>query len=148
MSNFTQIEIDIEVYKAIEAARSSFSETSNEVLRRILGLESAPIVMSQPNPVVDTKSQQSWFGKGVELPHGTQLRMNYNGNIYTAEIIRGGWYIDGVAVEEKTPSGAAIAAVEAATGKRVSLNGWVNWEAKLPNGNRWRQLSGMRKTNR
>ena len=145
MSNFTQIEIDIEVHKSIEQARLSFSESSNEVLRRILGLESAPTATSQHIAGADAKSEQPWFGKGVELPHGTQLRMDYNGTIYTAEIIRGGWYIDGVAIQEKTPSGAAIAAVEAATGKRVSLNGWVNWEAKLPNSNRWRQLSGMRK---
>jgi hypothetical protein len=145
MSNFTQIDIDIEVYKSIEQARISFSESSNMVLRRILGLESAPIAEGQHNAVADAKSEQSWFGKGVELPHGTQLRMDYNGTIYTAEIIRGGWYIDGVAIQEKTPSGAAIAAVEAATGRRVSLNGWVNWEAKLPNGNRWRKISEMRK---
>jgi hypothetical protein len=145
MSNFTQIEIDIEVYKAIEVARSSFSETSNELLRKILGLQSAPVVTTQHNTFENLKAQQAWFGQGVELPHGTQLRMDYNGNIYTAEIIRGRWYVDGVALEEKTPSGAAIAAVEAATGKRVSLNGWVNWEAKLPNGNRWRKISEMRK---
>lgn len=39
MKETTEISIDIEVYRAIEALRTSFNQSANDILRRILSLE-------------------------------------------------------------------------------------------------------------
>lgn len=39
MDEFTKIDIDIEVHKAIEAQRATFGQLPNDILREVLGLE-------------------------------------------------------------------------------------------------------------
>jgi hypothetical protein len=143
MSNFTQIEIDIEVYKAIENSRRSFSETHNDVLRRIIGLDGSKNGADEQSIAPEIHTFKSWRGKGVELPHGTLVRMEHNGRVYSGEILDGMWSIEGVLAT--TPSGAASAVARTKQGGSAPLNGWNYWEARLPSSNRWKPIASLRK---
>lgn len=99
MSEFRTIEIDFDIHKKIEMERQGFTESANEVLRRLLkigGQSSRPFIVS---------NGRSWSGKGVSLPHGTKLRMKYNGCEYSGLIEDGEWLVDGKRFS--SPSAAA-----------------------------------------
>src|SRR5262245_46839664 len=87
MAEYRSIEIDFDVHKRIEIARRSFKETDNEVLRRLLEIETkaAPVSLAR------ARIEQPWSGKGVTLPHGTQVRMKYRGRVYVGMIDNGAW---------------------------------------------------------
>jgi hypothetical protein len=70
-SNFRSIEIDFDIHKLIEIERLSFSETPNQVLKRMLGLTG----LKPTDAIVQSESQQekAWSWKGVTLPSGTEL---------------------------------------------------------------------------
>lgn len=131
------IEIDFEVHKIIEAERTSFAETPNAVLRRLLNLSAAkpPIEMA-------TSGGRSWSGKGVRLPHGSQLRMEYNGRVYTGQIEDGVWLVEGA--EFKSPSAAASAVGVTKSGGKTSLDGWIYWQTKRPSDSRWIGINDLR----
>jgi hypothetical protein len=136
MSEMRTIEIDFDIHKRIELERKSFSETDNAVLRRLLKIEgSSPI--STPN-----LNGRAWSGKGVDLPHGTELRMEYNGCQYTGVINNGIWQVDGK--EFKSPSAAAGGVALTKDGRRTSLDGWIYWKAKRPGDTRWKAISQLR----
>ena len=97
-NDMTSIEIDIAVYKRIESARTNFSETPNDVLRRLLNLEGAgePTPPTHPGPETqpDTRPQphgKAWSARGVILPHGTEIRMKYLRQSYAGSIFDGVW---------------------------------------------------------
>jgi hypothetical protein len=124
---FRQIEIDVEVNKRIEAARISFSESENQILRRLLGVN-----------VFDGKAASGgkpWSDYGVVLPHGTQLSMNYNGATYNGTIIDGAWFVEGQTFT--SPSGAASGVARTKAGGRTNLDGWKYWSVKLPESSDW-----------
>ena len=125
------IEIDFDVHQLIEMERRSFEEPKLAALRRLLKL---PVESGAPAPV-PAKSGRAWFGKGVELPHGTKLRMEYNGRTYDAEITDGVW----VSGKErfKSPSGAASGLAITKQGTKTKLDGWGYWEAQLPGSAKW-----------
>ena len=131
------IEIDFEVHKKIEAERTSFAETPNAVLRRLLNL-------SATKQAVDTaaSSGRSWSGKGVTLPHGTELRMEYNGRVYAGHIQDGVWQVEGA--EFKSPSAAASAVGITKSGNKTSLDGWLYWQVKRPTDGRWIGIKDLR----
>lgn len=134
-----QIEIDFDVNKIIELERKSFDESANDVLRRILKLPSVDaVVRSVPNP-----TGKAWSGKGVTLPHGTQLRMEYNGVEYQGQIKDGKWDCGGGLHAGPSPAAASVAKTR--DGKRPSLNGWIYWSAKVPGATRWIPILNMRK---
>lgn len=56
------IDIDIEVYKAIELARLDFNESQNDILRRILRLDGRSSVIGS----IKESSVQSFFSSNVE----------------------------------------------------------------------------------
>ena len=85
------IEIDFDVHKAIELARTSFSETENDVLRKLLKLGEASVTTSS----METGGLP-WSRKGVTLAHGTRLRMEYNGRQYSGAVENGEWVFEGV----------------------------------------------------
>lgn len=132
------IEIDLDIHKLIEAERRSFSETPNEVLRRLLLLQKAQAKTSDIN---DTPPRD-WHGKGISLPHGTELRMEYNGKRHTGEIKDGLWLVNGQTA--KSPSDAASTVATTKDGKRPSLNGWIYWNAKRPNDQNWVSIESLR----
>src|SRR4051794_12766273 len=90
MGDTTSIEIDFEVYKLIEAERKGFDEPRLAALRRLLGLKNQPQTdAASPRPGLP------WIGAGVELPHGTEVKMFYSGRQYDGEILNGKWHVDG-----------------------------------------------------
>ena len=134
-----QIEIDFDVNKLIELERTSFDESPNEALRRLLKLPTK----TAKTDVVAAPEGKAWSGKGVVLPHGTQLRMEYNGVEYQGTIIDGKWECGGG--RHAGPSPAAASVAKTRDGTRPSLNGWIYWSAKLPGTTRWVPISTMRK---
>lgn len=139
MTEFRTIEIDFDVHKLIETERRSFTETPNEVLRRLLNL-------SAPLPVQTVKKgygNRSWSGEGVTLPHGTMLRMTYNGRQHEGQIADGKWVVDGKTFD--SPSGAASGVAVTKSGKHTRLDGWGYWEARVPGDSSWVRISGLRR---
>ena len=137
MAETRSIEIDFDVHQKIELERKSFSETQNDVLRRLLGLNGNS---------TETRKRESggrpWSGKGVTLPHGTKLRMEYNGRQHNGIIEDGIWL-----VEDKrysTPSAAASGVAVTKDGKRTNLDGWIYWHAKRPSDANWSAIRGLR----
>ena len=138
---YRTIEIDIDVHKCIEAERRSFAETPNDVLRRKFR-------------IVDTASQarrsetpesrgRSWSGKGVTLPHGTEVRMEYNGKKYFGRIDDGEWLVEGKRF--RSPSAAAGGVALTKAGKHPSLDGWIYWELKRPGDQDWTPINSLRR---
>jgi len=141
MSNLRAIEIDFDVHKAIEAARSSFEETPNDVLRHLLKIEARPI---QPEPAHTLATQyRAWIGKGVSLPHGTTVRMEYNGRSHAGTIDDGAWLVEGQRFS--SPSGAAGGVAVTKSGGKTLLDGWIYWEVRRPGDVRWMKLNKLRK---
>jgi len=130
------IEIDVEVFRFLESRRISFTQTHNDILRDVAGL---PPVKPSPGGAVDTATEQgSWSWKGVRLPNGTKLRMSYNGQTHSGEIVQGAWHVAGAIY--RTPSGAARGVARTKKGAPATLDGWQYWEVKKPNNDRWIRL--------
>lgn len=141
MSEMRTIEIDFEVHKRIEMERVGFDEPPNTALRRLLGIDDVAFAASQKpiNPV-----GRPWAGKGVTLPHGTELRMEYNGRVYTGRIENGRWLVEGK--EFKSPSAAAGGVAVTRDGRHTSLDGWIYWHVKRPGDAGWTALRKLRAT--
>ncbi|MFN6935404.1 MAG: hypothetical protein ACK4NZ_09650 [Tsuneonella sp.] len=134
MTATTTIEIDFDVHKTIELNRSSFAETPNDVLRRLLGLTNAPAQA--------TTTGKSYKYQNLELPHGTEARMTYNNVGYTARIDNGFWITED-GQRHKSPSGAASAVAVTKSGGRTKLDGWGYWLVKKPGSSDFIQLNDL-----
>ena len=132
------IEIDFEIHKAIELERKGFEEPEYIALRRLLNLGSP----SSENDTDSIPAGKPWRGKDVELPHGTKLRMEYNGQVSRGEIENGIWIVEGK--KAKSPSAAAKICNLTKEGTEPSLNGWIYWEAKRPNDTAWRRIDSLK----
>jgi len=141
MSEMRTIEIDFEVHKRIELERTSFNEPPNTALRRLLGIEGA--APAAP-PQAAVPSGRPWAGKGVTLPHGTELSMEYNGRVYTGRIENGRWLVEGK--EFKSPSAAAGGVALTKDGRHTSLDGWIYWQVKRPGDAGWTAISTLRRS--
>jgi len=129
------IVIDLDVYKAIENRRQSFSETHNDILHRLL-LDKAAL----NDPAVEPATEQGGLRirHDVYLPAGTQLRhiAKRSGQRYDATVVDGGiQYGDAI---YQSPSKAAIAAAG------NNRNGWIFWEYMNPITQRWILLDSLR----
>jgi hypothetical protein len=131
MDETITIEIDLEIHKLIESERRSFSETSGQILRRLLKLEpkETNISRSLSNDGLD-------IGDGVFLPNGTSLRKRYRGTLYEVSVENGKILYKGKGYT--SASGAAVAV----TGS--SVNGWIFWESKRPDDIDYRLLNDIR----
>jgi hypothetical protein len=138
MSETRTIEIDFELHKKIETERTSFSETPNDVLRRLLNLGGR-----QSTPASSQPSGRPWSGKGATLPHSTELRMEYNGRQYTGSIDDGEWFVEGQRF--RSPSAAAGGVAITKDGTHPSLDGWVYWQVKRPGDGTWTPLKKLRR---
>ena len=130
MSELRTIEIDFDVHKIIELERTGFSETPNEVLRRLLKVN-GPL----PTKPTTEPAGRPWSGKGVTLSHGTELRMEYNGRQYTGAIENGEWVVEGKRF--RSPSAAAGGVAVTKNGKHTNLDGWIYWYAKRSGDTEW-----------
>ncbi len=126
------IEIDFEVFKALTSLRTSEETTYNAVVRNLLKL---PAVAATASPTAAT-SKKAWTWKGMTLPHGTQLKAEYKGQAYTAEIQDGRWIQDGQ--EHGSPSAAGFAITNS------GINGWRFWSARRPGDSGFTPLANLR----
>lgn len=143
------IEIDFDVHRLIELERRGFEEPENQALRRLLKLPDAQVGIGQEHltvPAVSVPAQaeegKPWSWKGVTLPHGTELRMDYAGQVVRGKVENGVWMIEGKVY--KSPSDAAGSSVLTKDGTRTSLNGWLYWEVKRPADATWRHLQSLK----
>jgi hypothetical protein len=139
MTDRRTIEIDFDIHKRIEASRRSFSETDNAVLRRLLKLDSEETLPK----VIGHAAGREWFGDGVTLPHGTELRMTYNGRLHAGQIDNGDWHVEGE--RYNSPSAAAGGVARTKKGGKTSLDGWIYWEVKRPGDRDWVPIKSLRR---
>jgi hypothetical protein len=136
------IEVDVEVYRFLESRRTSFSQTHNDILRALANLK--PVTSASSNGASGSSNDQgAWSWKGVTLPNGTKLRMSYNGQTHSGEIVQGAWHVGGAIYS--TPSAAAGSVARSKKGAPVSLDGWGYWEIKKPDTDRWVRIDTLRK---
>ena len=119
-----QIEIDFDIHRLIQLERRGFDEPEYVALRRLLKL--GPAV---EEPKAD-RAMRPWSKGGVVLPHGTELRMEYNGILHLGRIADGAWEVEGH--REKSPSGAANAVARGRDGQEVNINGKSYWQVRRP----------------
>lgn len=125
----TKIDIDLDVYKAIQQRIISFSDTPNEVLRRVFGLKPAD---NKPSNI----QREGLYLQGVLLKNGLKLRKKYFGKLVEAIVEKN--HISYNGKEYASPSGAA----RAVTGN--SVNGWVFWQYYDEKTKKWQILSKLR----
>lgn len=128
------IDIDFDVFKKLTVMRESESDTYNDVLRRVLGLEA-----KRSAHVNEETSAQApaWVTKGVRFPSGTEFRATHKGVPYFARVVDGAFQMaDGS--RHDSLSAAAISI----TGN--SVNGWRFWECRVPGELKWVSTDAMR----
>lgn len=147
------IEIDFQVHQMIELERQSFEDTPNAVLRRKYGLEdlkpNEPLRADQrtsaPTLHTITSAGHPWKGKGkstgLVLPHGTDLRMSYNDQLYTGRVDSGSLVFEGQRFS--SPSGAANELCRTRDGRKTNLNGKDIITARLPGETKWALLKDI-----
>jgi hypothetical protein len=141
MSDFRTIEIDFDVHKMLENERTSFAESANDTLRRLLKLPlRTPTVVG-----TGAVKYRSWSDEGVTLAHGTALKMRYNRQSYDGAIVDGKWVVGGKSFD--SPSGAASGTAITKSGKHTRLDGWNYWEAKQPGEEKWTRISALKTSN-
>ena len=141
-----QITISLDVYKALTAALSYDGQSYDDLLRRLLSLDS-PVEPAALEPAFEHKESlsaslaraldpTSFHSRGLRLAEGTSLRGMYKNIPYMAKIEGGRWVnMDGSV--HSSPSAAA----SAVTGTNV--NGLRFWEALSPGDTVWRRLEAL-----
>lgn len=135
MSEFTNIQVDFEVFQKIQSERTNFSDSNNGALRRLLNL---PVIVE---PQTSSNAQDQGEGAihlryNVSLPQGTRLRMRYLGELHYGDVRDGRIWVN-----EKAFNGPSPAAVEITGG---SVNGWNYWEVLFPGSNKWVKIIRLR----
>lgn len=126
-----QIDIDFDIHRLIQLERRGFDEPDHVALRRLLKLGPPAEDESQPRE----RSMRPWSKGGVTLPHGTELRVEYNGLLHLGRISDGFWEVEGH--REKSPSGAASAVARTRDGAPVNINGKAYWQIRRPGDADW-----------
>lgn len=135
MTETKTVEIDLDVHKLIEGERRGFSETANDVLRRLLGID------PPPRPGLGPEGRP-WSKGGVTLPHGTRLRMTHNDREYTGVIDDGRWFVEGRYFD--SPTGATAAATKR-DGSPAHVDGWNYWKVMRPGERGWVVIDRLRR---
>lgn len=135
-----QIEIDFDIHRLIQLERRSFDEPEYIALRRLLKLGPPA---EEPGPPADPKAMRPWSKGGVTLPHGTELRMEYNGLLHLGRIADGAWEVEGH--RAKSPSGAAQAVARTKDGKAVNINGKAYWQVRRPGDTDWTPYAELKR---
>ena len=135
-----QIEIDFDIHRLIQMERRSFDEPENEALRRLLRLGPGPRAALADQP---DRPMKAWSKGGVTLPHGTELRMEYNGILHLGRIVDGAWEVEGT--RHKSASGAAQAVARGKDGQPVNINGKAYWRIRRPGDTDWTPYAALKK---
>jgi hypothetical protein len=146
IDGFRPIMIDLEVYKAIEAARESFTEMPSAILRRMLGLDHALPAAVPRNAAVEAKhdgaaGDRSQESSPIVIPDGAELRAAYCGVTVTGAVREGIWEVGGSKFD--LPSAALIAGDHKSSDTPVDQKGWEDWEIRLPGAESWRPLADV-----
>lgn len=133
-----KILVDLDVHKALEARRETFSESHNDILRRALGISA-----KTPD---ESSAQQAgeavvWRRKGVGLPKGTRWRMASAHGEQNGNVVEGGFQHKGEIVP--SPSRLATNIYRTKAGGKTNLNGWRYIEVKRPGDVDWTMLSSL-----
>jgi hypothetical protein len=132
-----KIPVDLDVYKALEARRQTFSESHNDILRRALGISPKTTATLGPVP----EEIVVWRRKGVGLPKGTRWRMSSAHGEQSGNVVEGGFQHKGGVVP--SPSRLATNIRQAESGRKTNLNGWRYIEVKRPGDANWLMLSSL-----
>ncbi len=136
MDGNRSIEVSFDVHKMIESNRHSFSDTPDDVLRRLLKIEPA-----QPAESGESSSSEpdatDLVTQGVHIRAGTQARMKHKGEYQYGEVRGGKIWVNGEGYRSFSPAAIAI------TG--TSVNGWKYWEVKLPGADDWVLVDALRR---
>lgn len=138
MAEFKTIKVDISVSRIIESARRSFGETENDILRRLLGIDSVDRATEQPSGQLGWTGVHQKSGKRVFLPDGTEMKATYNGQTIHARIEEERIAVNGKSYKAVSP--ALQENVLTKAGGNTSLNGWEYWLAKKPGEARYRSI--------
>ncbi len=133
------LEIDFDIHRLIQLERRSFDEPEHVALRRLLKLGPPP---EDEAPQKET-SMRPWSKGGVTLPHGTELRMEYNGILHIGRIVDGMWEVEGH--REKSASGAASAVARSRDGGKVNINGKSYWHVRRPGDTDWTPYADLKR---
>jgi hypothetical protein len=138
MQQLKKIDIDLDIYKVIEAERRSFDEEPYMALRRLLRLPALKPADAE------NKKGIPWSEDGVTVPHGSMAKMEYlrGEQVYYGQFLNGKLVVNGRSF--KTLSAAACAIALTKDGVKTSLNGWQYWQAKFPGEDKWRWLRDER----
>ena len=114
------VDLDRQVFEAVEPWRRRHGESVNDLLRRAMRLDE---IRRPAEPGPDLRGRP-WIGDGVRLPHGTELRMTHAGRTWFGRIGHGAWLVGGGASQARMPlrNGSPP---EAVTGRRVPTHGWL-----------------------
>lgn len=84
-----------------------------------------------------------WRSKGVVLPDGTELHVDYSEVSASGRVVGGRLSFHGKVF--RTPSAAVMSVVETARGSAVSaINGWKYLYARSPGEEKWKPLNKIR----
>ena len=136
--------VDLDVFKALTARIGVDGQTSNDVLRELLYLDS-PLEHEPPEAMYSAVSDalakhvypRTFYSRGLMLPDGTKLRARYKGNEYQAVITDGQWITEDGAAHE-SPSAAANHITS------TVVNGLRFWEGQRPGDRGFRRLDAIR----
>jgi hypothetical protein len=128
------IEIDFDVFKELTNRRETEHISYNDVLRKLLGLNTLKASVIGPDIA---SSAGAWTTKGVTFPIGTEFRANYKGRTISGKVESGFLVVNGKRFD--SPSAAAVSI----TGNMV--NGWIFWECRLPGKMSWQMIKTLRK---
>ena len=141
------IDIDFAVHQRIEAVRRNFDDPPNTVLRRLLGIGEPEMKMSSLGSGNGCLSLgNAWKGKGVLLPEGTELQVDYSGIRSFGHVVGGKLKFGDM--EYNSPSRAVNGVVAEHRGNRVSTNGWKHLYVKRPSDLDWLLADELRTKSR
>jgi hypothetical protein len=143
MPQLRSIEIDFDIHKLIEAERKSFDEPPYVALRRLLGLPPSPTEMALAT--LDVPPSPPFREDGVEVPHGSRARMEYDRGkqLFEGRFLNGKLVVDGRTFDSL--SGAASELAITRKGTRTKLNGWLYWSVQLPGQTEWMPMKDVRR---
>jgi hypothetical protein len=145
VDGFRPISIDLEVYKAIEAARESFTEMPNAILRRLLGVDHArsatPPIKTAPEAKQGSAAAIGQAHSAIVVPDGAELRAAYCGVTVTGPVRDGIWEVGGSKFD--LPSAELIAGHHKGSEVPADERGWEDWEIRLPGAENWRRVTDL-----
>ncbi|MCY4289728.1 MAG: hypothetical protein OXC63_14200 [Aestuariivita sp.] len=109
--------------------KKGFSDAPKTVLRRVSGLPSVPshsLIETGADPIAEPPVEvRPWKGKGVELPHGTKIWMEYYGIRHEGRIENGYWFEKGARVASPLTASSVVT-------QSTYRNGKKDWQVKRP----------------